>query len=96
MQRVAPETKLPLRLSARERDLVLKDSLAPDELTACLRIVPPAGKPLIARYTLQDLDDLSGYVAFEANHAKNRKLEKEWRAIFAKISDIVDTHTDDE
>ena len=70
--------------------------MAPDELTARLRIVPPLRKPFTAGYTLGDLDDLGGYIAFEANHAKDRKLEKEWRAIFAKISDILDSYTDGE
>jgi hypothetical protein len=93
---VAPDTRLPLTLTDRERQLILEESFAPEELTNRLRIVPPAGKPLIARFTLEDLDELSGYIASEANHAKNRKLQKEWEAVFDKIDDILSSHTDEQ
>ncbi|MCL5742562.1 MAG: plasmid pRiA4b ORF-3 family protein [Acidobacteria bacterium] len=94
--RIAPGTTLPLELTDRERELILKHSFAPDELTRQLRIVPQPGKPAVARYTLGDLDDLAGYVAAESNHAKNRKLHKEWEGIFVKIAAILESYTDEE
>jgi len=44
---------------------------------------------------LADLDDLAGYVASELNHAKNRKLRKEWDQIFIKIAAILESYTDE-
>jgi hypothetical protein len=41
---------------------------------------------LATSYTLDDLDALLGFVAAEANHIKDRKLEKQLRAIFARLS----------
>ena len=95
-KRVAPSAMLPLELTARERELILERSLAPDELTRRLRIVPPPGKEVIVRYTLDDLDELAGYVAFESNHAKQRKLQREWEGIYGKIAAILGTHTGEE
>lgn len=94
--RVAPGTVLPLELTDRERELILKHSFAPDELTRQLRILPPPGQPAVVRYTLDDLDDLAGYVASQSNHAKDRKLRKEWERIYVKIAAILESHTDEE
>lgn len=94
--RIATGTTLPLELTDRERELILKHSIAPDELTGKLIIVPEPGKPTVARYTLDDLDDLAGYVAAESNHAKNRKLHKEWEGIYVKIAAILESYTDEE
>src|SRR5690242_693620 len=80
-KRISPETRLPLTLTERERELLLEKSLASDELTRRLRVVPPREKPVVVRYTLEELDELGGFVAFESNHAENRKLYKEWLAI---------------
>jgi hypothetical protein len=41
-----------------------------------LRVVPSRGQRPFYRFTLDDLDELAGYVAAEANHAKIKKLEK--------------------
>jgi hypothetical protein len=92
--RIVPGMKVTLELTERERELILKHSFAPDELTRQLRVVP-LGKSMNVRYTLDDLDDLAGYVAAESNHAQNRKLHKEWQSIFAKIAAILESYTDE-
>jgi hypothetical protein len=79
----------------RTFQLVLKHSFAPDELTRQLRGVPPPGEPVVARYTLDDLDDPAGYVASESNHSKDRKLHKESERIYVKIAALLESHTDE-
>lgn len=93
-KRIAPGTTLPLELTDRERDLILKHSFAEEDLTRRLRVVPPPGQPAVVRYTLDELDDLAGYVASESNHAKDRKLHKEWEAIYVKIAALLESYTD--
>ncbi|GEM_PF-6916991 len=93
-KRIAARTTLPLELTDRERELILKHSFAPDDLTRKLRIVPPPGKPAVVRYNLDDLEDLAGYVASESNHAKDRKLHREWERIYVKIAAILEAYTD--
>jgi len=46
-------------------------------LTDRLRVVPKPGEPPVFHFTLDDLDELAGFVAAEANHAKDKKLQKE-------------------
>ena len=57
--------------------------------------MPPPGKVLKVSYTLDELDDLGGHVAAQANHEPNRKRRKEWDAIFDKIQALLDRYTDE-
>jgi hypothetical protein len=88
----ADET-VPLELNERERELIL-NTFADDYLTGRLRVVPKTGEPPIFHFTLEDLDELAGFVAFEANHAKNKKLEKEWDHLYGRIEDLLESYTD--
>jgi len=44
---------------------------------------------------LDNLDELAGYVAAEANHAKNKKLEKELHRLYARIAAVLESYTDE-
>ena len=54
-----------------------------------------AGEPPVYRFTLEDLDELAGYVAAEANHAKDKKLEKELYRLYARIAAALESYTDE-
>jgi Plasmid pRiA4b ORF-3-like protein len=84
---------VPLELNERERELI-QNTFADDDLTGRLRVVPKAGERPVFRFTLEDLDELAGYVASEANHAKNKKLKKEWDDLFDRIEAILDGYSD--
>ncbi len=92
-KQITPDEKVPLELSDRERDLILKHTFADDELTGRLRIVRRPGEPPIYRFTLDDLDELAGYVAAEANHAKDKKLEKQLHRLYARIAAVLECYT---
>jgi hypothetical protein len=92
---VAPGTALRLELTLRERDLMLAHLHDQEDLTRRLRVVPPPGRPAAAHYTLDELDHLAGSVAFESNHARDRKLRKEWHAIYVKMSALLESYTDE-
>lgn len=91
---IAPGTPLPLDLTDRERDLILKHSFAEEDLTHRLRVVPPPGQLAVVPYTLEELEDLAGYVAAEAYHARDRKRRKEWECIYEKIEAILESHAE--
>lgn len=95
-KRIRPGEKLPLELNARECELILEHTFASEELTGRLRIVPRPGVPPVYRFTLDDLDELSGYVAAEANHAKEKKLQKELDRLFARIASVLESYTDED
>ena len=87
--------KVALQLSDRECQLIVKHTFAGDELTRRLRIVPRSGEAPVYRFTLDDLDELAGYVAAEANHAKAKKLEKELRRLYGRIATVLESSADE-
>lgn len=95
-KRIRPDEKVPLELNDRERELILNHSFADQELTDRLRLVPKPGEPPVYRFTLDDLDELAGDVAAEANHTQNKKQKKEWDQLFDRISAILDSYTDED
>ena len=48
----------------------------------------------MVRYTLDDLDELLGYVAAEANHATNKKLRKELDALYGRLRREMESYDD--
>ena len=94
-KRIAVGEKIPLQLTERERDLIMKDTFAGNNLTDRLRIVLSPGRRPCYRFTLDDLDELAGYVAAEANHAKVKKLEKELRRLYGRIAEVLESYTDE-
>jgi hypothetical protein len=44
---------------------------------------------------LDELDELAGYVAAEANHARVKKLEKELRRMYARFAAVLESYTDE-
>ena len=93
-KQIAVGEKVPLELTERERDLIINHTFADHSLTDRLRIVPGPGRRPFYRFTLDDLDELAGYVAAEANHAKVKKLEKELRRLYGRIADVLESYTD--
>ena len=93
---VRPGEKVPLTLSPRERELILENTLADDELTAALRGMPASSKASVYSFTLDDLEELMGYVAAEANRAKDKKLQKELDRWFARMEDVLQPYTDED
>ena len=94
-KQIAVGEKVPLELTERERDLIMKHTFAGRDLTDRLRVVPGPGRRPFYRFTLDDLDELAGYVAAEANHAKVKKLEKELRQLYGRIADVLESYTDE-
>ncbi|MGO9305502.1 MAG: hypothetical protein ACLP3R_17695 [Candidatus Korobacteraceae bacterium] len=93
---VPPGQEVPLKLSARERALILEHTFADDELTAPLRVTLTSKHASVYSFTLDDLEELMGYVAAEANHAKDKKLQKEWDRLFERMQTVLESYTDED
>jgi hypothetical protein len=86
------------RLSADNRVTVV---LAPEEITdirqhtflgpeLLLAGIVEANGSVCFRWSLEDLEEVLGYVASSANHTKDRKLEKRLHRISDKLAAIID------
>jgi len=94
-KRIRPDEKIALMLNDRERELILQHTFAGDELTARLRIVRQSEEPATYAFNLDDLDELAGYVAAEANHAKDKKMQKQLQALYDRIATLLESYTDE-
>jgi hypothetical protein len=75
----------------RERDLV-RDETFYDPSFANLAVADSKGIKI--DLSLDDIEDLQGYVAAAANHTKKLKLQKELDCIFDKLQVYLDIYDD--
>jgi len=91
MKKIPYGTKLPVKLTIRERDLILDETFCDTRL---LKIAVVVGKGIKLERSLDDIEDVQGFIAAEANHTKNRKLEKELDKLFDKLQVYLDSYDD--
>ncbi|MGH7824337.1 MAG: LexA family protein [Candidatus Binatia bacterium] len=96
VKRVKPGERIPVTFSLRERDLVLDHTFAGGEIERRLRAAAPEKSSIMVGFTLDDLDELIGYVAAEANHTENRSITKQLDGLCDRLSRIEEGHTDEE
>lgn len=90
---IQPDERVPLKLTATERTLILdKVSYIDAKYEALIREAPDGG-PLLM--TLDDYDEFGGYIAAEANHCGDKKLQKKLDAILGKVHAVLDNYTDE-
>jgi len=93
-KRIEYDTPIKVSFTPRERELILEHTSADLELTDRLAISIVKDRRLVAKYTLDDLDALGGYVAAEANHCKDRKLQKELYELFGRLQKTMEGYDD--
>jgi len=84
-------TKLPVKFTLRERDLIRDKTFCDPDFA---RFAVVEGKGITVEMSLDDIEEIQGYVAAEANHTKNSKLQKELESLFAKLQVFLDTYDD--
>lgn len=92
---VHPGQSIGLSLTAEELTLLAEDILVLDTAYVT-RIRDATASKSQVPFTLDELDDLAGYVAAEANHCKSKRKQKVLDAVIDKIQCLLETHTDDE
>ena len=95
-KRIEYDSPVKVSLTLRQRKLILDHTFADDELTNRLKIATVEGTRIAVGYTLDELDALHGYVAAEANHCKDRKLQKELDTLFVKLMKTLESYDDGE
>ena len=84
-------TKLPVKLTVRERDLILDETFCDP---GYLKMAVADNRSIKLEWSLDDIEDIQGFVAAEANHTENKKLEKELDRLFDKLQFFLDTYDD--
>jgi hypothetical protein len=83
--------QIEIKFTEQERELIIHHTFAGPDLTNNLKISEIKGKHLIAKYTIYDLDELIGFIAAEANHTEDKKLEKKLDKLFERLSRILES-----
>ena len=78
-----------INLSIEDRDLIMQHAFPSPELEAKLRFGLREGKLLTFSLDWDDVEDLAGCVAAEANHAKDRKLRRQLERLSDHIEDAL-------
>jgi hypothetical protein len=81
-----------IKITEKERDLIVDHTFAGDDLTKQIKLAEMDGKYLLAKYTIEDLDELVGYIAAESNHTEDPKLQKQLDRLFEKLSRIIENN----
>ena len=92
--KIAEGQKVPVTLSARDRELIIEYADLDPDLTAPLEKVPPEAGVINVGYTLYDLDELRGYIAAGANHCKSKKLQRELDGLYDRLTDVMEAYDD--
>lgn len=73
--KINEDTAVPVVLSAAQRELIRQVVPDPKLLKAFLEAVP--GSKHTVYYTLYDIEEVIGFVSAEANHATDRKKQRQ-------------------
>lgn len=92
--KIGEDEPVEVPFSVRERTLILDHTFADPKLTDRLgKAIERRGK-LHAPFTLYDIEELSGYVAAEANHTKDKRLQRELQGLFERLAALMEQYDD--
>jgi hypothetical protein len=83
-------SEVEIKFTPEERDLIIDHTFADPDLTKRLQIAEVKGKHLITKYSTYNLEELIGYIAAEANHTDDKKIEKKLDRIFERLTLILE------
>jgi DNA-binding MarR family transcriptional regulator len=92
---VKADTRLPVTLSPRERDLVVERAFLDPEIELALRQATRHGSKLVVSLNLDDIDDLLGCVSAEANHCEDGRIQRALDAVGDRLAGILKQYTDE-
>lgn len=84
-------TKLSVKLTLRERDIIRNETFCDPDF-AKFSVVEDKG--IKVDMSLDDIEEIQGYIAAEANHTENKKLQKELYHLFDKLQVFLDAYDD--
>jgi hypothetical protein len=87
-KRITPQEKIPIRLSGADRDLILEQTYIDTDHIELLKTAKLENDVITIYLTLDDLDDILGYIAFAANHADDSKLEAKLDKVYDRLEYI--------
>lgn len=85
---IEPGQKILVTLTAHERDLILNCLILEEELIDMLKIAINNNNIISINCTLDELEELLGYIAAEANHANDNKVVNQLDKLYDKLDKL--------
>jgi len=84
--------EIEIELTPQERDLILNNPFAGTDLTKRLQLLEIRGNQLIAKYDIEELNELLGVIAADAIHTWDENLKKRLDKLFEKLSRVLEKY----
>lgn len=91
--RIAYGAKIPVILTIAERDLIRAATFYDSEFA---RTAEVKGDKVYLDLSMDQVEDLQGFIAAGANHAEDKSLERELHQVFDKLQAYLDTYTEED
>ncbi len=85
------ETPLPIHVTRRERELIINLLSVEPDIVDRLQLAIVKGDKLEVKMSAGDLDVLLGAIAADANHTKNKRLQKELDRLFNRLNKLLNS-----
>ena len=85
--------EIEIEFALQERDLIINHTFADPYLTDRIKIAEVKGKNVVAKYSIEDIGELIGFIAAESNHTEDKKLQKKLDKLFIRLNTILDKVT---
>jgi hypothetical protein len=80
-----------INFTEKEKNLIIENTLAPENLTLRLKNADIKGKYLRVSYEYDELDELVGFIAAEFNHVTDESAKKGLDKLYEKLNEILET-----
>ena len=85
---------MPVKINVEQRQLIEEYTYVGPDLLALLSHGSEGVSATSTMLSLDDLEELIGYIAFEANHTDDRRLGKRLDQLFVYLQGILDSYED--
>jgi hypothetical protein len=87
-KKISRGERIKVRLGAPDRDLILEHTFIDQEHIELLKFADQLSGHITVAITLEDLDDILGFIAFSANHSEDPKLESALDKVYDHLAEI--------
>ncbi len=80
--------RIRVRLSRRDRDLILEHTFIGGDVEERVRVARANGTAIMVDLTLDDIDELLGYVAAAANHSEQPVISRQLYSLYDRLAAV--------
>jgi hypothetical protein len=85
---------VPVTLSPRDRELILEHAMLHQRTAETLRQTSREARAVSFGFTIDELEELLGYFAVEANHCGDRRLQRELDGLYHRLKAVEESFDD--